>query len=80
MDHTTLHRKIEKLQLRVDTLTAELDRVAALSASNEKEAERYKKLYEEAKELLSVAECGASVYVDVQKRGEWKSKKEALIS
>ena len=80
MDDTTLiYKRMERLQLKVDTLTAELDRVTALCVKNGDDAEQYKRKLSEAIELLSVAECGPCAYVDIQKRGEWRTKRDSLV-
>jgi hypothetical protein len=73
MSDTTVHRKLEKANLRIDTLVAEADRLKEL-------CQKMELLLLQAKELLVDAECGPSVYVDVQKRGEWRTKRQVLVS
>ena len=74
-----LYRKIEKMQLAIDTLTAEVGRLADYSASLESQNDYYKAKYSECLELLKVSECGKDSYQDIQKRGEWIKRKAELL-
>lgn len=77
---TTLFRKIEKANLRIDTLVAELDRVKELCSRYEQENTTLKCSLTEALSLLKHAECGPSAYVDITMRGDWKTRKDKLVA